>query len=127
LKRSTIAFLLPVCWLLISTLLLTIPGSAFPKENWLDKLWVDKWVHIVIFGVMVWLWCRAMPLSGVAKNRLNGLFIFFAMLWFGYGIGMEFVQKHLVANRGFDVWDIVADGLGAIAGLIYSRRQYIKK
>jgi hypothetical protein len=127
LKSPKTALLIATGWLIICTFLLTIPGSSFPKENWLDKLWVDKWVHIALFTIMVWLWCRAMLPFGFTGARLNKIFLFLALLWLGYGIGMEFVQKHLVANRGFDLWDIVADGLGVMAGYTYSWRRYIKK
>jgi VanZ family protein len=107
--------------------LLTIPGKAFPKENWLDRLWVDKWVHIFLFAVMTWLWCRALHQSGSRGKQLVKIFLFIAVLSLAYGIGMEFVQRDLVANRGFDVWDIVADAVGVAVGLIYSRSRYIKK
>jgi len=53
LKPIKPSFLFPLLWLIISTLLLTIPGSSFPKENWLEKIWFDKWVHIGMFAIMV--------------------------------------------------------------------------
>jgi len=127
LKSPKTALILPIGWLIVSTFLLTIPGSAFPKDNWLDKLWVDKWVHIAMFAIMVWLWCAAMPALGVSEARLLRTFILLTLGWFAYGIGMEFVQKYLVANRSFDIGDIIADGTGAVAGFFYSRKQYIKK
>ena len=59
--------------------------------------------------------------------KLKKIYIVIAISWFAYGIGMEFVQKYLVANRSFDIGDIIADGVGCIAGLIYSWRKYIPK
>jgi len=50
-----------------------------------------------------------------------------AVIAFLYGIGMEFVQRYLVVNRSFDVGDIIADGVGALAGFLFSSRTYIKK
>ncbi len=114
-------------WLIISTLLLTIPGKAFPKENWLEKIWFDKWVHIGMFAIMVFLWCWAMLRMKLDKEKLKKAFVFIALLWFAYGIGMEFVQKYLVVNRSFDSGDIIADGVGCLLGLIYSIRRYIPK
>jgi hypothetical protein len=127
LKKTIFNLILAIGWLIISIFLLTIPGSSFPKENWLDKLWVDKWVHIAMFAIMVWLWCRAIPAAQYSASRLRNIFLGIAIASFAFGIGMEFVQRYLVVNRSFDIGDIVADGLGALAGLIFSRRQYIKK
>ena len=121
------SFVYPVLWLIISTLLLTIPGKEFPKQNWLEKIWFDKWVHIGLFAVMVLLWCWAIRRRNFNKEKLKRVFIFFAIFWFAYGIGMEFVQRHLIANRSFDIGDIIADGLGCLAGLVYSINRYIKK
>jgi VanZ family protein len=127
LKSPKTALILPICWLIICTFLLTLPGSAFPKENWLDKLWVDKWVHIGLFSIMAWTWCLAMLSFGFPVTRLKRIFLIWALIWLAYGIGMEFVQKYLIPNRGFDVWDIAADGVGAAMGYFYSRKRYIKK
>ncbi len=33
-----------------------------------------------------------------------------------YGLAIEFIQKYLVANRSFDMYDLLADGLGAGGG-----------
>lgn len=112
-------------WLIICTILLTLPGSAFPQEDWLDKIWFDKWVHIGLFAVIVvtWSW-------GVQKGALqnpSGLFIRITILSILYGTGMEFVQKYLVVNRSFDGGDIIADAVGAYIGYLYSRKTFIKK
>ena len=40
---------------------------------------------------------------------------------------IEFVQKSWIPNRSFDIGDIIADGAGAAAGVIYSFKRYIKK
>ncbi|HUR64872.1 MAG TPA: VanZ family protein [Chitinophagaceae bacterium] len=126
-KNNSLSFLLAVSWLLISTFLLTIPGTRFPKEDWLSKLWFDKWVHIGIFSLMVFLWCWFFYKSAIKKANLINYFLVTALCCFAYGTGMEFVQKYFVSNRSFDLGDIIADGVGCVAGLIYSWGRYIKK
>ena len=126
-KFPKLSFVLALGWLVLSTFLLLIPGSNFPTEDWLDKIWFDKWVHIGMFAVMVALWCWAA--LGLKKNpeELKRIFIVLCLVWFAYGIGMEFVQKYLVPNRSFDIGDIIADGVGCLLGLYYSTRAFIKK
>ena len=108
-------------------MLLTIPGSSFPKENWLEKIWFDKWVHIGMFAIMVFLWCWAMLRMQFEKKKLERIFLLIAIAWLAYGIGMEFVQKYCIANRSFDLGDIIADGVGCVTGLFYSKMRYLPK
>jgi VanZ family protein len=119
-------FIVACLWLAITTYLLVIPGSKFPQENWFDKIWLDKWVHIGLFVIMVAVWCGAV-LKSREKTSYRNLFYAITILSFLYGAGMEFVQKYFVPNRSFDVGDIVADGVGCVMGLIFSIKRWIKK
>lgn len=126
-KKINPSFVPPVCWLIISTFLLTLPGDAFPKENWLDKIWFDKWVHIGMFAIMTTLWCWAMLKIYSVGPGLRTIFIRIGLLCLIYGIGMEFVQKYCIKNRSFDVGDIVADAMGSALGVFFSIKRFIKK
>lgn len=107
-------------WLVLCTILLVLPGSSFPREDWLSKIWFDKWVHIGLFAVMVVLWCWGL----LQKNKKH--FVLIAGVALVYGIVMEFVQQYFVSNRSFDIGDIIADAAGCIIGYFISSR-YIKK
>jgi len=124
LEKRQLAIWPALAWFLITTILLCLPGSAFPKEHWFDKIWLDKWIHIGLFALMVFLWCSAI-LHGAQKRGLAFRRIAFYFLL--YGIVMEFIQKYFIPNRSFDIRDIIADGVGCIAGLFLSVRLYIKK
>ena len=114
-----------ILWLLIVTILLTLPGSAFPKEDWLSKIWFDKWVHIGLFAILVFLWSWSSLKQKITS--LNERFVFIAILGLVYGIGMEFIQKYFVINRSFDFGDIIADAIGSSFGYLISWYRYIKK
>jgi H+/Cl- antiporter ClcA len=120
------SFVPAIAWIIISIILLTLPGSSFPKENWLDKIWFDKWVHIGMFSILVTLWCWALQKKYSDGARLRTTFIWIGLIGLIYGSGMEFVQKYFIINRSFEIGDIIADGLGCILGAVYSIRRYIK-
>ena len=82
-----------------------------------------------MFGILVTLWCLTwykFPKNGVAGNPKK-TFLLIGVAALCYGIIMEFVQHYYVANRSFEVADIIADAVGCAAGVIFSTRRYIKK
>lgn len=52
-------------------------------------------------------------------------FLITAGLGLVYGIVMEFVQKNYIPNRSYDVWDIVADGIGCIIAVVVSNKFFV--
>ncbi len=121
------SFIPAIFWFILSTVLLILPGSKLPGEDWMGKIWLDKWIHIGMFSIMVILWCRPMLLKGFENNKLKNIFLSWGIGWLMYGIGMEFIQKYFIPNRSFDAGDIVADAIGCTIGVLYSIRRYIKK
>ncbi len=103
--------LLPVSALIFFTILFCLPGSAFPKEDWLTDLYFDKWVHIGIFTVLLFLWCRAIQV------RQPVIYIILVAIAIMYGFLIESIQDRLVENRSWDLGDVVADFIGSIIGV----------
>lgn len=116
-----------VGWFVICTVLLTLPGSAFPEENWLNKIWFDKWVHIGLFSVLVFLWCLAISAEKKIFKSVQQLFVWVTLGGCVYGIVMEYVQKYFIPNRSFDIGDIIADTIGSIVGLVVATKLLVKK
>jgi len=129
LNKTTLTFFAAIAWFITSIILLTLPGTSFPQEDWLDKIWFDKWVHIGMFALLVVLWCLAMRFYKADKTSTYFIRIFrtIAIIFVAYGIIMEFIQKEFVPLRSFDSGDIVADVVGCAVGLIFSTKRYIKK
>lgn len=80
----------------------------------------DKYVHFGFFAVLVFCWRFYFG----AAPRFTWLLL---VLAFCYGLGVEFIQHYLIVYRSFDVGDVVADLFGALAGLWFWTRRYIKK
>ncbi|MEP6699839.1 MAG: VanZ family protein [Bacteroidota bacterium] len=125
-KKIKPSFIPPILWVIISTVLLTLPGSAFPTKDWLGKIWFDKWVHIGMFILMVVLWCWAIHKKYITNAKLKNWFFLIGLFSLFYGIVMELVQHYLIVNRSFEVGDIIADATGCAIGMVYSRWRFIK-
>jgi len=125
LKKTPQTIGIALTWSIFVTVLLCLPGSAFPSKKWFDEILLDKWIHICLFSVMVFLWCW------VAASQLTWKKIRFfyeiAFYFFVYGVAMEFVQKYFIPNRSFDIADMIADGIGCAIGLVIFLKMYIKK
>lgn len=109
-----------VGWLLFITLLFFLPGSAFPRENFLTKIYLDKWIHAGLFGALLFMWRSSFNYS----SRYYTIMLLLAA--FIYGIAVEIVQKNWVPNRDFDLYDVAADMTGALLGLLIWREVYKK-
>jgi len=116
-----IHFLPAIAWFCISLFLLTLPGSALPKDELFDKLQVDKWVHITMFFLLCFLF--GYPLRKTNNVSLLTWLLVICMTGIAYGIAIEFVQKYWIPNRSFDIWDIAADTVGCIIAFIWLRRK----
>ena len=108
-KKSS-RFLPAVSWFLFISVLFFLPGSALPSDDWMSAISFDKWIHIGLFGILIYLWSRAIN----AKGKKAFLLIFSAIV---YGYLVEVCQDQWVVNRSFDWGDLVADFIGSVAGI----------
>lgn len=101
-----------IIWSVIIFLLLVIPPVHINQKKPLEFSGLDKTIHFLLFGIMVWLWGYYMKtISSTRKNLILQLLLITIVVSV-YGIVMEFVQDWV--GRDFDVWDMVADTAGAI-------------
>ncbi|WP_460686342.1 VanZ family protein [Niabella aquatica] len=116
-----------ILWSAIVIILLCIPGSDLPDESsFLEIPYFDKWVHFGIFALFVFLWCWAVSLRS-SPAGLSKKFILIAIAGILLGYLLELVQRYLIPNRDYDLWDVVADSAGAITGVLISLKVFIKK
>ncbi|MBL0233575.1 MAG: VanZ family protein [Chitinophagaceae bacterium] len=109
------------------TILLVIPGSAFPSENWMSSIQLDKWIHIFLFAILVIMWVTAMWKNYPTVTSFHKLSVSVACIAVIYGISMEIVQHYFVTNRSFELNDIFADLAGSLIGYLLLMSRYIKK
>jgi len=105
-------------WLVITTMLLIVPGEDLPNEKWLYDIHADKLAHIIMFGVMVYLF------NHPVRHKLYNALPWITLACFAYGVTIEFIQDSFTMDRKFDWWDIVSDGIGCLGGYTYA---YLRK
>ncbi len=111
---------LAISWFILMNILFVLPGSALPKSGWFSDIQLDKWVHVGLFAVLVFLW-------GSAFAPLFKKIWWVLMVAIAYGLVVEIVQKNWVPNRSFDLYDVLADAGGSMLGVFVWLRVNRKK
>ena len=123
-KKSVPTTVFAVIWFLLVTTLLCIPGTRLPKITWQDKIWLDKWVHIFLFMILVILWSKAYSHKKDTHSGSRKIFLQIMITGIVYGIAMEIVQKYFIPFRSFDLGDIIADAIGCVAGYFFAIKRF---
>lgn len=125
LKRS-LYFFPALIWAGIILWLSLLPGNDLPKWQFLELIFIDKWVHIFLHLILALL-----LFSGaffIKKNSPSGIAQFyFIVICMLYGTLIEVLQETLTTTRHFEWGDIAVDTLGAILGILFSRYLLKKK
>jgi len=111
---------LPLIWALLILGLHAIPGADLPQETFLDLMHADKAVHLVLFAILS---SSVFVALGKAGNiRMYKWYAGFGLM--AYGIGLELAQDLWFEGREASCGDILADGLGVLAGRVAFRGIY---
>ncbi len=92
-KPGVQKFIPAIVWFFMLFILLMLPGSELPKTNeWLDKIFFDKWIHAGLFGLLTLL-LLAPVMSCTQSFRkiwvISILIVIAVSLW---GLTTEFLQ-----------------------------------
>jgi len=109
--------------LIVATVLFCLPGDEFPEKSWFEKIYLDKWVHVGLFAILVLLWSLPMLHKIKVQSRLHKALIWIAVVFIFYGVIIEFVQGRFIPHRTFGVDDMVADAIGCGLGFFLTKRQ----
>jgi VanZ family protein len=100
---------LAILWTLLIFIGCFTPGKELPK---VDVPFIDKWVHLVLFGGFTLFWLCANP-SLQYRNLARWFLIATAL-----GSAIELLQGLLAfLGRTMEFMDAVADSVGAILGI----------
>jgi VanZ family protein len=119
-------FIPGIAWFFLVLILICMPGNEFPKKiDWLEKIYFDKWVHIGLFGILAFLWMMPIANSN-SKNKVH-LIIKIAIAVSVWGLATEYIQKFFIPFRSFDIFDWLADSVGAGAALLFWKHKINNK
>lgn len=105
--NKKLTFVLAILWTVVIFIGCSMPGRDLPKVGLFDN--IDKVVHFLFFALFFIFWYLISKKTTMSLLIVLGLAIM-------YGFGLEYYQLYCVEGRSFDVWDGVADTLGALAG-----------
>ncbi len=106
-------------WTVFIFILMAIPGNMLPHEEKTFIPNLDKLVHATLFGTFVFLW--SVYLDAKNEKKINSWSRSISVLFIAclYGVGTELMQKYFIPNRDYDIYDILADSIGAILGFLF--------
>lgn len=107
-KRRLLYAAPAAAWFLLILTLSFLPGKSLPSFTLLN--W-DKLGHFLLYAIWMLL-IRFSMSGGLRRLRLRMLLALLFALFCGTTI--EFAQEALTADRHFDIYDAIANGLGAL-------------
>jgi VanZ family protein len=106
-------------WTLFILVLMAIPGNMLPKEEKTFIPNLDKLVHATLFGSFVFLWSVYYATRKEKNNHSASRYVLILIIACLYGVATELMQKYLIPNRDYDIYDIMADSIGAVLGFLF--------
>lgn len=108
-----------MAWTLLIFILCFLPGSELPD---VDIPFIDKWAHLVLFGVFSFLWLCATPTRDISFLIILLLITVFT------GWLVEYIQGHYVPGRTQDDMDTIADSVGGFIGIgVFAVLSYVNE
>lgn len=106
---------LAVLWTFVTIWLSLISARTASSINIWDFVGVDKLAHLGFYAVFCFLWSMGLR----QKSDLKNIPIFFSI---SFGVLMEICQFYLFNGRSFELYDILANIIGSILGVILFKK-----
>ncbi len=119
-KRILSYWLPPLAWMGMIFVLSAQPDLPHAPEQWVDTL-LKKAGHAVVYGVLAWLYRRALRRhfsAGRASAALHAASVGLAVV---YALTDEYHQT-FVPGRNGNLLDVAIDGVGACGAMLLNRR-----
>ena len=106
-----------IVWVIFILIITGTPGSYIPEVvtfwEWLQP---DKIVHVAVFGVLSFVILYNARTQYLQSNRRYLYVIVAVGVTAIYGLLVEILQRYVFIGRSGNVYDVLADIIGAIVG-----------
>ena len=106
-------------WALLIFILCAIPGRDIPHISFLELLNFDKWVHAVLFFVLVILLTHGFSLQNTVLLFNAKPMICAVLLSVIYGGLLEVMQGVFFQERTAELFDFIANSFGSVMGIFF--------
>jgi len=112
-----------VLWTLLLLVLLCTPGKDLPDLcDWTELIKLDKWLHILFFGMVAFFFMLPLMQKNLTRPTLQQRFLKITLAVCVWGFCTECIQYFWVPGRSFDLYDAVADAIGAIIAYFLGKK-----
>lgn len=126
-ELRTKKFIPGIAWFFLVLVLICLPGQDIPTvDDWLGKIYFDKWVHTGLFAILAFLFMRPFLRSPLTVSEKWQYVLKIAIATCLWGLTTEFIQKFFVPGRHFDLFDWSADTLGALLALAFVKIRFLR-
>jgi VanZ family protein len=95
-----------------------IPGSKLPRIGFWSFLPADKLAHVFLHFVFSILLIVGFSRQYSYSEDSVTIYFYSVLISFAYGVVIEFLQATIFIGRGADIFDMLANFLGAVAGCL---------
>ena len=107
-----------MAWMIIITLASLISARRISEIITVDVFNLDKVIHLIIYLVLSVLLCWGiLKYSNSTKLNISNI-VYVFLFSSGLGILMEILQYQITSTRHFDMYDIIANIIGAFIGCV---------
>lgn len=107
---------LAILWAILMLFLSAIPPEEYPKKGPFPNF--DKIIHFYLHAQLTFL----LIVGFIKQNRFRFLryraVSMALLLSFSYGIAIEILQRFVFIGRSVELYDLIADFLGTIFGIL---------
>jgi len=107
---------LSIIWSIIIIIFCSLPNSNIPRNRIISIPHFDKIIH---FGIYFILSLLILYETKIKIGKKKTVFIFTSIFSFVLGLLIEIEQHYLINSRTGDLYDLIADVLGTITGIIF--------
>jgi hypothetical protein len=121
---SFIKYLLPAfMWAIFIFILTTLNNGGFVSQSFFG-LETDKWGHLFMFSILVFFIMQGLIKYWRFSFFLRKIQLYAFSIAFIYGLIIELIQYYFILYRTAEFWDIIANFVGCIIGLLMFKSVY---